>query len=123
MIEAGRVIQALAGLRAPPSGWASARALQTAIESRLRELGVKVMRRRVDKRGQGELVVDSAPNLLLEISCSGEATRVSEAAAQLCIHRKGLPLAGAVMVLGSPPQHAALRSALAALHITVVECG
>ena len=123
MIEAGEVIHALAELRAPPSGWASDRALQTAIEARLRELGVRVMRRPVDKRGRAELVVDSAPNLLLEFSRSGESSMVSQAAAQLCIHRKALPLAGAVMVLGSPPQHATLRRALAELHITVVECG
>ena len=122
MIQAIKVIEALGELHPPAPTWASDVALQAAIEARLRHLGVAFMRRPPTNGGFSELVVDCVPNLLLQISLSGEVSKVSAAAAQLSIHRKALPLTRPIMAVGSPLQHVTLEDAIRKLDIILVQC-
>ena len=118
-----KVIEALEKLRPPGPTWPSEAVLLAAIETELRKLGVRFLQRTRPPGARPELMVDSAPNLLLGLSLSGDWRKVAVAAAQLCIDQKSLPLARPVVVLGSPADHAALKEALTQLGITALECG
>ena len=117
-----KVIEALDKLRPPGPTWASETALLAAIENALQRLGVRFLRRPLKRASQPVLVVDSVPNLFVLVSFAGDAQAVTKAAARLQIDQRGLPLARPVLVLGSPPEHVALRKALSQLGIILVEC-
>ena len=118
-----KVIEALDKLRPPGPSWPSEAALQAAIEGELRRFGVKFLRRPTKRNSRPVLVVDTTPSLLLVISLAGDTQAITNAAAQLQINQKTLPLTRPVAVLGSAPEHVALRKALTQLGIILVECG
>ena len=117
-----KVIEALDRLRPLGPIWPSEALLLGAIETELRKLGVRFMRRPVKRARRPVLVVDSTPNLLVLISLAGDTEAITEAAAQLHFDQKALPLTRPVVVLGTPLAHVALRKALSQLGIILVEC-
>ena len=121
-MQASKTIEALAKVRPHGTTWPSEAALRLAIEAALRNLGIRFLCRPASAAGVTELLVDSAPNLLMVISLSGDWQKIVAAAAQICIDQKALPLARPVIVLGSPPSPVALKDALAQLDFILIEC-